>query len=154
MSAGDATAAMGKPPRPGPSGGTLWDLKRAVASQVEALKRRLDALHSCAHADLDASLSRVAKRVKTQKQVCQQLTDEVGKEYKEMSDNIKESSEKVKFLYFMLLHGNCQLLSSVVYVILICFQYLVSKVTILEMTKTVEKAIDGLRSRYNISMPA
>jgi len=31
---------------------------------MEDLKRRLDALHSRAHADLDASFSRVSKRIK------------------------------------------------------------------------------------------
>jgi hypothetical protein len=33
-------------------------------------------------------------------QACQQLTDEVDKEYKKMCDNIKEGSEKVKVQIF------------------------------------------------------
>ncbi|GJN07539.1 hypothetical protein PR202_ga25379 [Eleusine coracana subsp. coracana] len=99
----------------------------------------------------------------TQNQACQQLTDEVDKEYKKMSDNIKESSEKVKVQnsnpfsaakYKQIIAEAQSSTTRVVYVILISFQYLVFKVTIPEMTKTVEKAIDSLRSRYNISMPA
>ncbi|TKW31782.1 hypothetical protein SEVIR_2G129100v4 [Setaria viridis] len=121
---------------------SVGDLRSAVASQMEDLKRRLDALHSRAHADLDASFSRVSKRIKTQNQACQQLTDEVDKEYKKMSDNIKESSEIVKAKYKQII-AEAQSCTT-----------RVCKVTIPEMTKSVEKAIDGLRSRYNISMPA
>ncbi|CAL5080037.1 unnamed protein product [Urochloa decumbens] len=121
---------------------TVGDLRSAVASQMDDLKRRLDALHSRAHADLDASFSRVSKRVKTQNQACQQLTDEADKEYKKMSDNIKERSEIIKAKYKQII---AEAQSSTTRV---------CKVTIPEMTKSVEKAIDGLRSRYNISMPA
>ncbi|KAK3126945.1 hypothetical protein QOZ80_7AG0565640 [Eleusine coracana subsp. coracana] len=138
-----ATPSPAASPAPVPvAASNVGDLKSAVASQLEALKRRLDTLHSRAHADLDASLSRVAKRVKTQNQACQQLTDEVDKEYKKMSDNIKESSEKVKAKYKQII-AEAQSSTTRVF-----------KVTIPKMTKTVEKAIDSLRSRYNISMPA
>ncbi|RLN34610.1 atherin-like [Panicum miliaceum] len=131
-------------PQPAPAAwaSSVGDLRSAVASQMEDLKRRLDALHSRAHADLDASFSRVSKRIKTQNQACQQLTDEVDKEYKKMSDNIKESSEIVKAKFKQII---TEAQSSTTRV---------CKVTIPEMTKSVEKAIDGLRSRYNISMPA
>ncbi|CAN6171852.1 unnamed protein product, partial [Urochloa humidicola] len=78
----------------------------------------------------------------TQNQACQQLTDEVDKEYKKMSDNIKERSEIVKAKYKQII---AEAQSSTTRV---------CKVTIPEMTKSVEKAIDGLRNRYNISMPA
>jgi hypothetical protein len=37
----------------------------------------------------------------TQNQACQQVTDEMDKEYKKLSDNIKECSEKVKVHIFM-----------------------------------------------------
>nr|ACR34973.1 unknown [Zea mays] len=43
---------------------SVGDLRTAVASQMENLKRRLDALHSRAHDDLDASFSRISKRIK------------------------------------------------------------------------------------------
>ncbi|KAJ1288491.1 hypothetical protein BS78_02G093700 [Paspalum vaginatum] len=131
-------------PHPASAGGlsSVRDLRTAVSSQMEDLKRRLDALHSRAHADLDASFSRVSKRIKNQNQACQQLTDEAEKEYKKMSDNIKESSEMVKAKYKQII---TEARSSTTRV---------CKVTIPEMTKSVEKAIDGLCSRYNVSMTA
>nr|CAB3452766.1 unnamed protein product [Digitaria exilis] len=121
---------------------SVGDLRSAVASQMEDLKRRLEALHSRAHSDLDASFSRVSKRIKTQTQACQQLTDEADKEYKKVSDNIKENSEIVKAKYKQII-ADAQSSTT-----------RVCKVTIPEITKSVEKAIDGLRSRYNISMAA
>jgi|UniRef100_A0ACD5UAS4 uncharacterized protein YajQ (UPF0234 family) len=108
---------------------------------MESLRRRLDGLHSRTNTDLDASLSHASKRFKTQNQACQQLTDEVDKEYKKMSDSIKETAEKIKARYKLI---TAETRSSTSHV---------SKVTIPEITKSVEKAIEGLRSRYNISMP-
>ncbi|TVU39092.1 hypothetical protein EJB05_12496, partial [Eragrostis curvula] len=165
--ASPSPAASPAPATAAAAASNVGELRSAVTSQLEALKRRLDALHSRVHADLDASLSRVSKRAKvrlqglvysdvtlnnvkmaqgncfeTQNQACQQLTDEVDKEYKKMSDNIKESSEKVKAKYKQII---AEAQSSTTRV---------CKVTIPEMTKTVEEAIEGLCSRYNISMPA
>ncbi|KAG8080698.1 hypothetical protein GUJ93_ZPchr0007g6310 [Zizania palustris] len=131
-------------PAPSPSSAvvsSVGDLRTAAASQIEALKRRLDALHSSAHTDLGATLSRASKRFKTQNQAYQQLTDEVDKEYKKMSDSIKENTEMIKAKYKQI-RAEAQSSAS-----------RVCKVTIPEMTKSVEKAIDGLRNRYNISMP-
>ncbi|KAG2633371.1 swi5-dependent recombination DNA repair protein 1 homolog [Panicum virgatum] len=146
VAAASPSPSPAAPPQPAPAAGasSVGDLRSAVASQMEDLKLRLDALHSRAHADLDASFSRVSKRIKTQNQTCQQLTDEVDKEYKKMSDNIKESSETVKAKFKQII---AEAQSSTTRV---------CKVTIPEITKSVEKAIDGLRlrSRYNISMPA
>ncbi|KAG0542766.1 hypothetical protein BDA96_02G132400 [Sorghum bicolor] len=119
---------------------SVGDLRTAVASQMENLKRRLDALHSRAHAELDASFSRVSKRIKIQNQACQQLADEVDKEHKKMSDHIKESSEIARAKYKQII-AEAQASTT-----------RVCKVTIPEMTKSVEKAIDGLCTRYNISM--
>nr|CAB3456484.1 unnamed protein product [Digitaria exilis] len=121
---------------------SVGDLRSGVASQMEDLKRRLEALHSRAHSDLDASFSRVSKRIKTQTKACQQLTDEADKEYKKVSDNIKESSEIVKAKHKQII-ADAQSSTT-----------RACKVTIPEITKSVEKAIDGLRSRYNISMAA
>ncbi|KAG2641751.1 serine/arginine repetitive matrix protein 1-like [Panicum virgatum] len=142
VAAASPSPAVSPQPAPAAGASSVGDLRSAVASQMEDLKRRLDAFHSRAHADLDASFSRVSKRIKTQNQTCQQLTDEVDKEYKKMSDNIKQSSEIVKAKFKQII---AEAQSSTTRV---------CKVTIPEMTKSVEKAIDGLRSRYNISMPA
>ncbi|KAK1680715.1 hypothetical protein QYE76_041563 [Lolium multiflorum] len=120
---------------------SVGDLRCAAASQMESLRRRLDGLHSRAHTDLDASFSHASKRFKTQNQACQQLTDAVDKEYKNMADSIKETAEKIKAKYKL---SMAETRSSTSHV---------SKVAIPEITKSVEKAIDGLRRRYNISMP-
>lgn len=77
----------------------------------------------------------------TQNQACEQLTDEVDKDYKKMSDSINETAEKIKAKYKLIMSETKSCTSHV------------SKVTIPEITKSVEKAIDGLRSRYNLSMP-
>uniref|UniRef100_A0A0A8YNY0 Uncharacterized protein n=1 Tax=Arundo donax TaxID=35708 RepID=A0A0A8YNY0_ARUDO len=58
------------------------------------------------------------------------------------SDNIKESSDMVEAKYKQIM-AEAQ-----------SFMTRVCKVTIPEMTESVEKAIDGLSSHYNISMPA
>ncbi|XP_006658526.3 arabinogalactan protein 1-like [Oryza brachyantha] len=131
-------------PAPSPASAavsSVGDLRRVANLQMEALKRRLDALHSRSHTDLDASLSRASKRFKIQNQACQQLTDEVDSEYKKMSDSIKENAEMIKVKYKQIMSEAQSSTSRV------------RKVTIPEITKSVEKAIDGLRSRYNISMP-
>uniref|UniRef100_A0A0E0Q7P1 Uncharacterized protein n=1 Tax=Oryza rufipogon TaxID=4529 RepID=A0A0E0Q7P1_ORYRU len=137
-----AVAPGGPAPSPASAAvSSVGDLRSSAASQMEALKRRLDELHSRAHTDLDASLSRASKRFKIQDHACQQLTDEVDKEYKKMSDSINENTEMIKAKYKQIM-AEAQSSTS-----------RVCKVTIPEMTKSVEKAIDGLRSRYNISMP-
>ncbi|CAD6225800.1 unnamed protein product [Miscanthus lutarioriparius] len=140
-----ATPSPAASPHPASVGATgvssVGDLRTAVASQMENLKRRLDALHSRAHADLDASFSRVSKRIKTQNQACQQLADEVDKEHKKISDNMKESSEIARAKYKQII-TEAQASTT-----------RVCKVTIPEMIKSVEKAIDGLCTHYNISMP-
>ncbi|XP_066399044.1 early nodulin-like protein 1 [Miscanthus floridulus] len=140
-----ATPSPAASPHPASVGATgvssVGDLRTVVASQMENLKRRLDALHSRAHADLDASFSRVSKRIKTQNQACQQLADEVDKEHKKISDNMKESSEIARAKYKQII-AEAQASTTRVW-----------KVTIPEMTKSVEKAIDGLCTHYNISMP-
>ncbi|KAF0907845.1 hypothetical protein E2562_020901 [Oryza meyeriana var. granulata] len=103
-------SAAAQAPAPSPASAavsSVRDLRSVAASQMEALKRRLDALHSRAHTDLDASLSRASKRFKTQNQACQQLTDEVDKEYKKISDSTKKNTEmiKVSFVHSKFFHS-------------------------------------------------
>jgi hypothetical protein len=45
----------------------------------------------------------------TQNQACQQLTDAVDKEYKNMADSIKETAEKIK-VQLGLVHSRCNFL--------------------------------------------
>lgn len=133
--------SAGAPPAAAALVSSVGDLRSAAASQMESLRHRLDGLHSRVHTDLDASLSRASKRFKTQNQACQQLTDEVDNEYRKISDNLKENAEKLKAKYKQIMAETQSSTSRA------------CKVTIPEITKSVEKAIDGLRRRYNISMP-
>ncbi|KAK3122864.1 hypothetical protein QOZ80_8AG0619420 [Eleusine coracana subsp. coracana] len=118
---------------------TVADLRSVAASHLDSLKRRLDALHSASVRDLEASHSRISKRVKMQTQGCLQLAEEADKEHKKMTDKIAERCEVVKTSYKKFV-AEVQASTS-----------RVCKVTVPEMGKSAERAIDGLRSRYNIS---
>ncbi|KAL6843090.1 hypothetical protein ACP4OV_026803 [Aristida adscensionis] len=118
---------------------TIGDLRGLAASSLDSLKRRLDALHGDCVRDLDASHSRISKRVKMQTQGCLQLAEEAEKEHKRVADKITERVEAVKTSYKKFV-AEVQASTS-----------RVCKVTVPEMAKSAERAIDGLRNRYNIS---
>uniref|UniRef100_A0A0E0LRY0 Uncharacterized protein n=1 Tax=Oryza punctata TaxID=4537 RepID=A0A0E0LRY0_ORYPU len=117
---------------------TVADLRSLAASHLDSLKRRLDALHGDSARDLEASHSRISKRFKMQTQSCLQLADEAEKEHRKMADKISEHAEAVKASYKKFV-AEVQASTS-----------RVCKVTIPEMAKSADRAIDGLRSRYNI----
>nr|CAB3482333.1 unnamed protein product [Digitaria exilis] len=123
---------------------TIGDLRSLAASHLDSLKRRLDALHGDSVRDLEASHSRLSKRVKVggpktemQTHGCLQLAEEADKEHKKVADKITERTEVVKTSYKKFV-AEVQASTS-----------RVCKVTV--MAKSAERAIDGLRSRYNIS---
>uniref|UniRef100_A0A0A9FML9 Uncharacterized protein n=1 Tax=Arundo donax TaxID=35708 RepID=A0A0A9FML9_ARUDO len=118
---------------------TVEDLRSLAASHLVSLQRRLDALHGDSIRDLEASRSRISKRVKMQTQACLQLAEEADKEHRKMADKIAERAEAVKTSYKKFV-AEVQASKS-----------RVCKVTVPEMAKSAERAIDGLRSRYNIS---
>ncbi|RLM62048.1 uncharacterized protein C2845_PM14G04270 [Panicum miliaceum] len=118
---------------------TIADLRSLAASHLDSLKRRLDALHGDSVRDLEASHSRLSKRVKMQTHGCLQLAEEADKEHKKVADKIAERAEVVKSSYKKFV-AEVQASTS-----------RVCKVTVTEMAKSAERAIDGLRSRYNIS---
>ncbi|KAJ1267543.1 hypothetical protein BS78_07G064600, partial [Paspalum vaginatum] len=99
----------------------------------------LDALHADSVRDLEASHSRISKRVKMQTHGCVQLSEEANREHKKVADRIAERAEAVKTSYRKIV-AEVQASTS-----------RVCKVTVPEMAKSAERAIDGLRSRYNIS---
>ncbi|KAF6996644.1 hypothetical protein CFC21_012962 [Triticum aestivum] len=117
---------------------TVGDLRSLAASSLDSLKRRLDALHGDSARDLEASHSRISKRIKMQTQSCLKLAEEAEKERKEMAERISGRAEEMKASYKKFL-TEVQSSSS-----------RASKVTFPEMAKSVARAIDGLRSRYNI----
>ncbi|CAL5010534.1 unnamed protein product [Urochloa decumbens] len=118
---------------------TIGDLRSLAASHLDSLKRRLEALHGDSVRDLEAAHSRLSKRVKMQTHGCLQLAEEADKEHKRVSDKITERTEVVKNSYKKFV-AEVQASTS-----------RVCKVAVPEMAKSVERAIDGLRSRYNIS---
>nr|BAJ94506.1 predicted protein [Hordeum vulgare subsp. vulgare] len=116
---------------------TVGDLRSLAASSLDSLKRRLDALHGDSARDLQASHSRISKRIKMQTQSCLQMAEEAEKEHKKMAEKISERAEEMKASYKK-------------FVTEVQSSSCLSKVTFPEMAKSVTRAIDGLRSRYNI----
>ncbi|KAM0852431.1 hypothetical protein ACQ4PT_051746 [Festuca glaucescens] len=133
------------PPFPAPnpaSMSTVDDLRVLAASSLDSLKRRLDALHGDSVRDLEASHSRISKRIKMQTQSCLQLAEEAEKEHKKMNEKISESADEMKASYKKFVTEVQSSTSRV------------CKVTVPEMAKSAERAIDGLRTRYNIPATA
>uniref|UniRef100_A0A0D9X515 Uncharacterized protein n=1 Tax=Leersia perrieri TaxID=77586 RepID=A0A0D9X515_9ORYZ len=121
---------------------TVADLRSLAASHLDSLKRRLDALHGDSSRDLEASHSRISNRFKMQTQSCLQVADEAEKEHRKVAGKISERAEAVKASYKKFV-AEVQASTS-----------RVCKVTIPEMAKSADRAIDGLRSRYNIPATA
>ncbi|KAJ3681622.1 hypothetical protein LUZ60_014195 [Juncus effusus] len=118
--------------------GTVADLRNFVASQTESLKRQLDMYHEDIVNEFDSSESRISKRFKIQTQQCQQLTEEIDKEYKKMSDRIVENSERIKSSYMEFM-AEAQASSA-----------RVCKVGLSELAQSTEKTINDLRAKYKI----
>ncbi|KAI4977391.1 hypothetical protein ZWY2020_057303 [Hordeum vulgare] len=117
---------------------TVGDLRGLAASSLDSLKRRLDALHADNARDLEASHSRISKRIKMHTQSCLKMAEEAEKEHKKMVDKVSLQADEMKASYKKLV-TEVQSSSS-----------RVCKVTLPEMAKSVARALDGLRSRYNI----
>ncbi|XP_044432096.1 nascent polypeptide-associated complex subunit alpha, muscle-specific form [Triticum aestivum] len=117
---------------------SVGDLRGLAASSLGSLNRRLDALHADSARDLEASYSRISKRIKMQTQSCVQMAEEADKEHKKMLDSYSHQADDIKASYKKVM-TDVQSSSS-----------RVCKVTLPEMGKSVARAIDGLRSRYNI----
>ncbi|XP_072961909.1 uncharacterized protein [Typha angustifolia] len=118
---------------------TVADLKSLSSSRSDSLKRHLDLCHSEVLKEFDASHTRISKRFKIQTQACLQLTEEVEKEYKKMSDRIRENAELINASYVEFL-AEAQLTAS-----------RACKVSVSELAQSMEKAIDSLRTRYKAS---
>ncbi|KAK8497050.1 hypothetical protein V6N13_029038 [Hibiscus sabdariffa] len=116
---------------------TISDLKEFASSRLEDMKRNLiDRSHSEILKDLNASHSRLHKRFKIQTQACQQVMDEAEKEYKKITEKIDSSHEAMKASYAEFM-ADAQATAS-----------RVCKTSISELSKSFEKGIDDLRSRF------
>ncbi|CAL9091465.1 uncharacterized protein LOC103986749 [Musa acuminata AAA Group] len=133
------------PPSPPPSAkdktttlATISDLKALASSRIDSLKRHLDLCRSDILRDFDASNTRLSKRFKIQTKACLQLTEEAEKDYKKIADRISEHTETIKASYAEVISEAHSTASRV------------CKVSIPELIQSMEKAIEGLRSRYKI----
>ncbi|KAJ8527135.1 hypothetical protein K7X08_029612 [Anisodus acutangulus] len=117
---------------------TIVDLKEFASSQLDVVKRQVERSHMEILKDLEASQSRLHKRLKIQTQGCQQVADETEREYKKMSDRINEGREAMKGSYSTFM-AELQASGARLY-----------KQTIPELSQSVEKAIDTLKNRYGI----
>ncbi|KAJ8754292.1 hypothetical protein K2173_002743 [Erythroxylum novogranatense] len=119
---------------------SISDLKDLVSSGFHDLKSNLiDSSHSEILKDLEASHSRLFKRFKIQAQACQQNMENAEKDFKTMSERINDSCEAMKDSYadFMV---DVQATTSHM-----------CKTTIPDLSKSFEKAIANLQSRYGIT---
>ncbi|XP_077244740.1 uncharacterized protein LOC143884820 [Tasmannia lanceolata] len=117
---------------------TISDVKDLASSRLDSIKRQLDLCHSEILKEADSSKCRLSKRSKIQSRTCMQVSDEAEKEYKKISDRISENTEVLKASYSEFI-TQAQATAS-----------RVCKVSIPELTQSLEKAIEGLRSRYGI----
>ncbi|XP_009599709.1 uncharacterized protein LOC107792138 [Nicotiana tabacum] len=117
---------------------SIADLKEFASSQLDSVKRQIERSHMEILKDLEASQSRLQKRLKIQTQGCQQVADEAEREYKKMSERINEGRDAMKASYSTFM---AELQAS---------GARLCKQTIPELSQSAEKAIDTLKNRYGI----
>ncbi|KAI4997681.1 hypothetical protein ZWY2020_053023 [Hordeum vulgare] len=78
---------------------TVGDLRGLAASSLDSLKRRLDALHADNARDLEASHSRISKRIKMHTHSCLKMAEEAEKEHKKMVDKVSLQADEMKLSY-------------------------------------------------------
>ncbi|XP_042494032.1 uncharacterized protein LOC122073507 [Macadamia integrifolia] len=135
-------------------------VKNLAFSRADAIKRELDLYNLEILKEIGASHSRLSKRFKTQIEACQQLMDESEKEFKKMCDWISETMEAMKASFEELIteaqgtasydHEECKpkhLKESIKGV----KQDSVNQKSIPDLKKSLEKAIEALRSGYSIT---
>ncbi|XP_052170947.1 uncharacterized protein LOC127787117 isoform X1 [Diospyros lotus] len=153
--------AIGSPPHLNTLS-SISDLKAMASSRLESVKRYLERSHSEILKDIDSSQSRLHKRVKAslslsllvqsrtlkqnfshiQMQACQQIMDESDKEYKKTAERISQTMEAIKAAYLEIM-AEAQAKGS-----------RACKTSIPELSRSFEKALDILKSRYGIQSTA
>ncbi|XP_071721846.1 uncharacterized protein [Rutidosis leptorrhynchoides] len=118
---------------------SVSDLKNLASSQLDDMKRNLiDRSHLEILKELESSVSRLHKRFKIQTQTSQQLMDEAEKDYAKLSERISESQEAMKASYAEFMTDAQASTSRLL------------KTSIPELSKSLEKAVDALQSRYGV----
>ncbi|CAN6461347.1 unnamed protein product [Victoria cruziana] len=104
---------------------------------MDSIRKKVDRSHTELLRDLEASNSRLFKRVKLQTQSFMEAVDEADRHYRKASDMIKDDAEDMKasFAEFV---AETQATAAPV------------KVSIQEIAQSFEKAIQGLRCRYGL----
>ncbi|GMH09158.1 hypothetical protein Nepgr_010998 [Nepenthes gracilis] len=120
---------------------SISELKEMTSSGLDSIKRKVDLSHSDILKEVDSSHSRLHKRFKTQVQAWQQVMDQADKEYKKLSESIRESQETIEASYVEFI-AEAQSSAS-----------RVCKTSIPDTAQSFQKAIDALRSHYGI-LPA
>ncbi|KAF5748724.1 hypothetical protein HS088_TW04G00682 [Tripterygium wilfordii] len=119
---------------------SVSDLKDLLSSRLDDLRRNLiDRSHTEILKDVEASDSRLHKRLKIQIKASQQVMDETEKEYKKINERISETQEAIKVSYAEFM-SEAQIAAS-----------RVCKTSITELSKSFEREIDGLRKRFGTS---
>ncbi|CAA2966357.1 Hypothetical predicted protein [Olea europaea subsp. europaea] len=118
---------------------TISDLKDQASIKLESIKYQLDSSRSEIVKDMEASQFRLQKRLKLQKQACQQVMDAAEKEYKKMSGRINEGQDAIQASYAKFLAAAQASASHLL------------KTSIPELSQSFEKPIDSLKSHYGIS---
>ncbi|XP_075518092.1 uncharacterized protein LOC142552263 [Primulina tabacum] len=118
---------------------TISDLKNIAISNLDCIKRKLEMSHSEILKDIEAFQCRLRKRHKIQTQAFQQVVDEADKDYKKISERIKDGREATMASYAEFI-AEAQATSS---------RFCETSIPVLE--QTYEKGIAALRSRYGIS---
>ncbi|XP_052170949.1 uncharacterized protein LOC127787117 isoform X3 [Diospyros lotus] len=131
--------AIGSPPHLNTLS-SISDLKAMASSRLESVKRYLERSHSEILKDIDSSQSRLHKRI--QMQACQQIMDESDKEYKKTAERISQTMEAIKAAYLEIM-AEAQAKGS-----------RACKTSIPELSRSFEKALDILKSRYGIQSTA
>ncbi|XP_077234817.1 uncharacterized protein LOC143877002 isoform X2 [Tasmannia lanceolata] len=115
---------------------TISDVKNLASSHANSIKRKLDLCHAEFLKEIDSSRSRLSKRFKSH--ACMQVSDQAEKEYKKTSDRISENTAAMKASFAEFI-TEAQATASCV-----------CKVSIPEITRSMEKAIESLSNGYGI----
>ncbi|KAI3505585.1 hypothetical protein L1887_27718 [Cichorium endivia] len=118
---------------------SIADLKKMTLSRIDSIKRQIDCSYSDVLKDMEVSHSRLQKRYKAENQACEQTMQEVEKDFKKMIDHMSHTHDAMEASYTNLI-AEAQARAT-----RLC------KTRIPELSQSVDKAIDALRSHYGVA---